>query len=123
MTDTGEPSPDARWVPTITIGGDATIPQRMRNSALYRRLRDGFVDGGLARSGLSGFVYDVPIERLSFGPGGKTFSFRLDKSDECFMRLLNVIADHFDAKCAADDEVERLTARIAELEARIAVPS
>src|SRR4051812_24083017 len=106
MADT---SPDARWVPAIEFSGEATIPQRMRNFALYRRLRDGFIDdrsGGLARSGLSGFVYDVPIERLSFGPNGKTFSFRLDKSDECFMRLLHVIADHFDAKCAADDEVE-----------------
>lgn len=123
MADTGEPSPGARWVPAIVIGGEATIPQRQRNFALYQRLRDGFVDqsrGGLNRGGLSGFVYDVPIERLSIGPGGKSFSFRLSKDDECFPRLLHVIADHFDTKCDADDEVERLRARVAELEMQVA---
>lgn len=110
-----DPSPDERWVPAISIGGEATIAQRQRNFALYKRLRDGFVDeraGNLARSGLSGFVYDVPIERLSIGPLGNSFSFRLKPEDECFQRLLHVIADHFDSKCDADDEVERLHAGI-----------
>lgn len=113
----------AHWIPAIVIGGEATIPQRQRNFALYQRLRDGFIDermGGLARSGLSGFVFDVPIERLSVGPGAKSFSFRLDKDDECFRRLLHVIADHFDSRCDADDEVDRLRARVAELEVQLA---
>ena len=65
------------------------------------------------------FVYDVPIERLSLGPAGESFSFRLDKNDECFYRLLHVITDYFDERCDADDEVERLRAEVTELRQRL----
>lgn len=113
--------PEMRWVPALVIESKATPQQRARNFALYQRLRDGQVSprNGIQENGLSGFVYDVPIERLSIGPGGRSFSFRLQKDDECFRRLLSVISDHFDTKCDADDEVEHLRARVAELEARI----
>lgn len=122
MASTGEPSADARWVPALVIESKTTPQQRERNRALYLRLRDGQISPrtGVQEVGLSSFVYDVPIERLSVGPAGKSFSFRLDKSDECFRRLLSVISDHFDERCDADDEVERLRARVVELEARIA---
>lgn len=119
MADTGEPSATARWVPVLEIGGEATLLQRARNAALYRRLRDGDGTGDFKSSGLAGFVYEVPIERLRFSPKGDSFSFRLEETDECFTRLLHVISDHFDTKCDADDEVTRLRARVAELEAQL----
>lgn len=110
-----------RWVPVLTIGGETTPEQRARNFALYQRLKDGFDDPrGFRDRGLSSFVYDVPIERLSLGPGAQSFSFRLDKEDECFRRLLRVITNYFDERCDADDEVARLRARVAELEAQLA---
>ena len=106
---------ETRWVHALTLGGETTPQQRARNSALHQRLKDGFAGCRGSEGGLSQFIYDVPIERLQMGPGGRTFSFRLEKTDECFHRLLNVIADHFDERCDADDEVERLRAEIAEL--------
>lgn len=115
MADTGT----AHWVPALVIGGETTDRQRQRNRETLQRLRDGDGRGMLRGSGLAGFVFDEPIERLSVGPGGKTFSFRLDKGCESFRRLLSVIADHFPDRCDADDEVERLRARVAELEARL----
>ena len=118
MADAEEPT--ARWVQAIVIGGGTTVTQRQRNFALYQRLKDGYGDRReFDTSGLSGFVYDVPIEQLRIGPSGKSFSFRLDKDGECFARLLHAITDHFDTKCDADDEVERLRARVAELEAKL----
>lgn len=51
----------ARWAPALSIGGETTPAQRQRNAALYRRLRDGYDDGDLHRSGLAGFVFDVPF--------------------------------------------------------------
>ena len=96
---------ESKWVYALTLGGETTPQQRARNRALYQRLRDGFDDpSGFRDNGLSMFVYDVPIERLSLGPAGESFSFRLDKNDECFYRLLHVIADYFDERCDADDE-------------------
>lgn len=102
-----------RYVPAITIGGDATISQRQRNAALHRALCDGDGTGDFRSSGLAGFVYDLPIERLSIGTGGRSFSFRMERTDECFMRLLNVIAGHYPSRCDADDEVIRLRALLA----------
>jgi hypothetical protein len=115
----GEPAKGTRWVPAITFGGEATVAQRQRNFALHQRLKDGDGTGNLRGSGLAGFVFDVPAERMRIAPNGESFSFRLDKSDECFQRLLNVIADHFDVTCDADEEVERLRARTVELETRL----
>jgi hypothetical protein len=123
VVDTGEPSPDARWVPVLVLGGEATMPQRQRNRALYKRLENGDGTGNFRSSGLAGFVYEVPVDVVTRGGiGGRPpcYTFRIDKNSECFRRLLNVIADHFDTKCDADDEVERLRARVAELEAQIA---
>jgi hypothetical protein len=117
--DTGEPGPNARWVPTITLGGECTLKQRQRNFAIYQRLKDGdHRPSSRSSTGLAGFVYDVPIERMRIAPDGKSFSFRLQKDDECLYRLIHVVTDHFDESCDADDEVERLKARIAELEAQ-----
>ena len=113
---------DFHWVPILTIGGECTIPQRQRNSALYLRLKNGDESGDFRSAGLFGFVYDVPIERLHLSPDGKSFSFRLEKQDECFDRLLHAITDHFDVRCEADDENERLRARVAELEGRLGIP-
>lgn len=92
------------YVPVLVIESEATPKQRIRNRDLYQRLRDGApgVRGG--SDGLSGFVYEVPSERMSISPDGRTFSFRLGKSDECFRRLLNVIADHFPTSCDADGD-------------------
>lgn len=112
-----------RYVPAFTIGGEATVAQRQRNAALYRALRDGDGTGDFKSSGLAGFVYDLPIERLSIGPGGQSFSFRMQKTDECFTRLLHVIADHFPSKCDADDRVLELEKRVAELALTVAEAS
>jgi hypothetical protein len=60
------------------------------------------------------------VTRGGIGGNPPCYTFRIDKGSECFRRLLNVIADHFDTKCDADDEVERLRARVAELEAKLA---
>lgn len=111
-----------RYIPAFTLGGDATPTQRVRNSVLYRRLKDGDPSDVSMRgaSGLSGFVYDVPIQRLRLSPRGDSFSFRLEKDDECFYRLLNVICDHFESKCDADDEVDLLREKVARLERLLA---
>lgn len=100
------------YVPVLVLKSETTPKQRIRNRDQYQRLRDGApgIRGG--SDGLSGFVYEVPMERMSIAPDGRTFSFRLDKSDECFRRLLNVIADHFPTSCDADDEVDRLLERL-----------
>lgn len=116
MSDTGEPSPSARGVPALVIESATRVTpqQRARNIAAYNRLKDGQISPrhGGQESGLSGFVYDVPIERLSIAPSGKTFSFRLQKDDECFWRLLSVISDHFDGFCDADDQVDKMQATL-----------
>lgn len=108
MTISNDDGTSTQYVPVLTIGGEATVSQRSRNFALYRRLKDGDGTGNYKSSGLAGFVYDVPIERLRLSPDGKTFSFLLDKSDECFARLLHVISDHFDTKCEADAQLIHL---------------
>lgn len=108
----------AAWVSALRIGGGTTPAQQRRNFALYQRLKDGEGTGDFRTSGLAGFVYDVPIERMRIAPDGSSFSFRLDRNDECLRRLLSVVVDHLDTRCDADDEVERLRARVAELEAR-----
>ena len=112
-----DPASPTRWVPPLNIGPAASPPQRQRNFALYQRLRDGDPTGGIRRSGLAGFVFEIPPERMRVMPDG-SFAYRLDRNDECFRRLLSVVADHFDLQCDADDERERLRARVAELEAR-----
>ena len=99
-----------RYVPAIAIGGEATIKQRQRNAALYRRLRDGDGTGDFKSSGLASFTFEVPFASCSYGGSPPSITFRLDKDSDCFRRLLHVISDHFDTKCDADDEVERLTA-------------
>lgn len=101
------------WVHALTLGSETTPAQRQRNFALHQRLKEGDPADDRAH-GLSHFIFDVPIGRMSMSPRGDTFSFRLDKSDECFSRLLHVIADHFDTRCDADDEVARLRALLAE---------
>lgn len=50
-----------QYVLALSIGGEATPTQRVRNSALYQRLKDGDGTGNFQSSGLSDFVYDVPI--------------------------------------------------------------
>ena len=125
MASTGEPSPTARWVPVLAIGGEATAQQRQRNRALYNRLRDGDGTGSFRSSGLAGFVYEVPVDvvtRGGIGGNPPCYTFRIDKDSECFRRLLHVISDHFDSKCDADDEVARLRERVTELEARLGIP-
>lgn len=97
-----------QYVFALSIGGEASPTQRVRNYVLYQRLKDGDGTENFQSSGLSAFVYDVPIERLRLSPDGKTFSFRLDKSDERFARLLHVISDRFDTKCESDDELIQL---------------
>lgn len=109
----------AEWVPALVIGGETTPQQRQRNFALYQRLRDGAIGVRGGAGGLSGFVYDVPIERLSLAPGAASFSFRLAKDDECFRRLLSVVTDHFPSECEVDDENAKLREQVACLQARV----
>jgi hypothetical protein len=104
-----------RYVPALTLGGEATVKQRARNFALYKRLENGDGTGDYKSSGLAGFVYEVPVDVVTRGGiGGRPpcYSFRIDKDSECFRRLLHVISDHFDAKCDADDEAARLRAAL-----------
>jgi hypothetical protein len=110
---------ESHWVHALTIGGETSPEQRQRNLTVYQRLKDGALDVRGNSNGLSAFCYDVPIERLRMGPGGKSFSFVLNKNDECFARLLNVIADHFDSKCDADDKVALLEEKIRALSVEI----
>lgn len=119
--DTDQP----RWVPVLAIGGETTPKQRARNYALYQRLKDGDGTSDYKAAGLSGFVFEVPSSSVTFGgntvdgkPGALTF--RLDKESDCFRRLLHVITDHFDTKCDADDEVERLRSGLDAVYARLA---
>jgi hypothetical protein len=100
------------YAPAIAIGGDATIKQRQRNAALYRRLRDGDGTGDFKSSGLASFTFEVPFASCSYGGNPPSITFRLDKASDCLQRLLHVISDHFDTRCDADDEVERLRAAL-----------
>lgn len=98
------------WVPALVIQSPATPKQRARNYALYARLRDGTPPeqrtGSRDGVGLHVFVFEVPIERCSIEM--RTVTFRLDKSDECYRRLLSYISDHFPTKCDADHSVDEL---------------
>lgn len=119
MTDD---APDAIWIPTLRLGGEATTRQRQRNFALYKRLESGDGSGDFRSIGLSSFVFEVSLVDTSRAIGGKTIdgkpgalTFRLDKDSDCFRRLLHVISDHFDTRCDADDEVARLRAVLLEV--------
>jgi hypothetical protein len=110
MSETSD-TKETKWIPALVIGGETTPKQRQRNFALYQRLREGDGSGEYRASGLSGLTFEVPAGHCVHAGGNPPrFSFRLDKESDCFNRLLHVIADHFDTKCDADDEVERLRA-------------
>jgi hypothetical protein len=107
---------DRQWVHALTLGGETSPAQRARNFTLYLCLKDGDPSDYRAR-GLDKFVYVVPAEQARVT--GNDLTFMLRPTDECYARLLHVIADHFDTKCDADDEVIRLRARVAELERQL----
>lgn len=117
--------PRGEWKPTLVIESPCTPKQRARNYALYSRLYYGVPPEertGESREGigLHVFQFSVPLADCSIGGPGPEVSFRLKPDGECLRRLCSYITDHFDTKCDADDEVERLTAENAALRAELA---
>lgn len=99
----------SEWRPALVIGGEASIPQRARNFAFYKRLQDG-TPGSLREGGLKDFVFNVPMpDVLSIGgPEPGEVTFRLKPESDCYDRLVRYVVDHCATNDPVDAEVERL---------------